>query len=227
MRGERGAQGIAPTRSLAAARQQGGTAPAPAILYPIPENSVAGPQAGPATDPSPRTGRIVQESPAMIHRLLASSRYLVLVAIFATFLGSIALLLYETFVVVQAVVRVIQEGAVSSKAAKDLAVGLIEAVDIILIAITVYIISVGLYALFIDDTLKLPRWLGVQDFEDLKHNLVSAVIAVLAVLFLREAVAWEGERDILRFGAALALMIVALTFYLLKKRWTKSGGGAP
>jgi uncharacterized membrane protein YqhA len=112
---------------------------------------------------------------------------------------------------------------VSSKAAKDLAVGLIEAVDIILIAITVYIISVGLYALFIDDTLKLPRWLGVQDFEDLKHNLVSAVIAVLAVLFLREAVAWEGERDILRFGAALALMIVALTFYLLKKRWTKSG----
>jgi uncharacterized membrane protein YqhA len=180
-------------------------------------------RAGPATDSSPRIGRIVQKSPAMLHRLLASSRYLVLVAIFTTFLGSIALLLYETFVVVQAVASVVREGPVSAKSAKDLAVGLIEAVDIILIAITVYIISVGLYALFIDDTLKLPRWLGVQDFEDLKHNLVSAVIAVLAVLFLREAVAWEGERDILHFGAALAVMIVALTFYLLKKRWTKSG----
>jgi uncharacterized membrane protein YqhA len=159
----------------------------------------------------------------MLHRVVSSSRYVVLVAIAATFLGSIALLVYETIVVVDAIARVIRDGTVSSQSAKLLAVGLIEAVDIFLIAITVYIISIGLYALFVDDSIPLPRWLGVQDFEDLKHNLVSAVIAVLAVLFLREAVAWEGERDILRFGAALALMIVALTFYLLKKRWTKSG----
>jgi uncharacterized membrane protein YqhA len=159
----------------------------------------------------------------MLHRVVSSSRYVVLVAIAATFLGSIALLVYETIVVVDAIARVIRDGTVSSQSAKLLAVGLIEAVDIFLIAITVYIISIGLYALFVDDSIPLPRWLGVQDFEDLKHNLVSAVIAVLAVLFLREAVAWEGERDILRFGAALAVMIVALTFYLLKKRWTKSG----
>lgn len=150
-----------------------------------------------------------------------SSRDVVLVAIAATFLGSIALLLYETFVVVQAVARVIQEGAVSAKAAGDPAGGLIEAVDIFLIAIAVYIVSVGLYALFVDDTLPLPRWPNVQDFEDLKHNLVSAVVAVPAVLFLREAVAGEGERDILSVGAALTLMIAALTPYLIKKCWTR------
>ncbi len=34
-------------------------------------------------------------------------------------------------------------------------------------------------------------------------NLVSVVIAALAVHFLREAVAWDGERRLLEFGAAV------------------------
>jgi uncharacterized membrane protein YqhA len=63
----------------------------------------------------------------------------------------------------------------------------------------------------------VPRWLKVRDLEDFKANLVSVVIAVLAVLFLRETVVWEGDRDILELRAALALMIAALTFYLAKK----------
>ena len=106
----------------------------------------------------------------------------------------------------------------SAKAAKALAVGLIEAVDVFLIAVAVYITSLGLYVLFVDDTLPLPRWLQVRDLEDLKNNLVSVVIAVLAVLFLREAVAWDGSRNLLAFGAALALVIASLTFFLAKKR---------
>ncbi len=63
---------------------------------------------------------------------------------------------------------------------------MVEAVDAFLIAIAVYIISIGLYSLFIDDKLPLPKWLEVHNLEDLKGNLVSVVIAVLAVLFLRE-----------------------------------------
>ena len=46
---------------------------------------------------------------------------------------------------------------------------------------------------------------------------MSSVIAVLAVLFLREAVGWDGQRDLLRFGGALALIIGALTLYLVAK----------
>jgi uncharacterized membrane protein YqhA len=84
------------------------------------------------------------------------------------------------------------------------------------IGIAVYLISIGLYSLFIDDKLPLPKWLEVHNLEDLKGNLVSVVIAVLAVLFLREVVAWEGSSDIAAFGAGLALMIAALTFFLMK-----------
>jgi uncharacterized membrane protein YqhA len=158
----------------------------------------------------------------MLRRVLASSRFIVLIAVFGTFVASCVLLVYEALVVAQAVMRIIGEGHISPQGAKVIAIGLIEAVDIFLIAIAVYIISLGLYALFIDDKLPLPRWLEVHDLEDLKANLVSIVIAVLAVLFLREAVAWDGERDLLKFGAVLGLVIAALTFFLFLKRKERS-----
>jgi uncharacterized membrane protein YqhA len=154
----------------------------------------------------------------MRRRALASSRYIVLIAVVGTFVASLTLLVYEGLVVPEAVVRIVVKGQASAQGAKVLAVGLIEAVDIFLVAIAVYIISLGLYALFIDDALPLPRWLEVHDLEDLKANLVSIVIAVLAVLFLREAVAWDGERDLLKFGAVLALVIAAPTLFFLKKK---------
>ena len=96
-------------------------------------------------------------------------------------------------------------------------VGMIEAVDVFLIAIALYITSLGLFVLFVDDTLPVPKWFQIRNLEDLKSNLVSVVIAVLAVLFLRETVSWDGSRDILAFGTALALVIAALTFFLRKK----------
>lgn len=153
----------------------------------------------------------------MLRRVLASSRYIVFVAIVGTFVASLALLVYEAIVVATVVADVVRESSISPTAAKALAVGLIEAVDAFLIAIVAYIISLGLCALFADDTLPLPRWLEIHDLDDLKNHLVSVVIVVLAVLFLRETVARAGELDPLRLAAALALMIAALTFFLAKK----------
>src|SRR5262245_6299354 len=156
-----------------------------------------------------------------LRRILASSRYIVLVAVIGTFVASLALLVYEAIVVGVAVVGVLREGAVSAHSSKVLAVGVIEAVDVFLIGVALYITSLGLYALFVDSTLPLPRWLEVDDLDDLKNILVSVVIAVLAVLFLHEAVAWDGGRDILAFGAALALMVAVLTLFLTKKWFGK------
>jgi len=153
----------------------------------------------------------------MLSRALASSRYIVLVAVIGTLVASIALIIYEAIVVAQAVIDVIREGSVSLKTSKALAVGVIEAIDVFLIAIVAFIIGIGLYTLFVDDTLPLPRWLTIRDLDDLKHHLVSIVIAVLAVLFLREAVARAGDVELLSLAAALAVMIAALTFFLIVK----------
>jgi uncharacterized membrane protein YqhA len=157
----------------------------------------------------------------MFRTILASSRYLVLIAIVATFLGAIALMIFEAAVVVTALVEIASAPEFTPKSAKRIAVGLIEAVDVFLIAIAMYMMSLSLYALFVDEKLPLPGWLKVNDLEDLKANLVSIVIAVLAVLFLRQAVAWEGGTDILALGVALALVIASLTFFLAKKSTRK------
>ena len=153
----------------------------------------------------------------MLKRVLTAGRFFTLIAIIGSLVGSTALLIYEAVVIVTAVVETIQANAISPKIAKVLAVGLIEALDVFLIAIVGYIISVGLYVLFIDDTLPVRPWFKVNDFDDLKSHLVSSVIAVLAVLFMREAVAWDGERDLLGFGLALAAVIAVLTLYLAVK----------
>ena len=150
----------------------------------------------------------------MLRRAFAFSRYMMIAAVVGTFVGSLALILYETVALASSIIDVIRGGSSSPKEVKAFAVGLIEAVDVFLIAIALYITSVGLYALFIDDSLPLPRWLEVHNLDDLKTNLVSVVIAVLAVLFLREAVVWEPGRDLPAFGAALALVVVALVFFL-------------
>ncbi len=150
-------------------------------------------------------------------RAIGRTRYIVAIAVAGTFLSALSLLVYEALVVYWILVDVVREGIVLPKAAKALAVALIEAVDVFLIAIALYVISLGLYTLFIDDRVVLPKWLAIENLEDLKRNLVSLVIAVLAVLFLREAVAWDGGRDILALGGALALVIAALTYYLSQR----------
>jgi uncharacterized membrane protein YqhA len=69
----------------------------------------------------------------MLRRALAASRYVVLVAVLGTFIASLALLLYEAGVVAVAVVGAFRGFSASPKAARALAVGLIETVDIFLV----------------------------------------------------------------------------------------------
>ncbi|MDX2167279.1 MAG: YqhA family protein [Deltaproteobacteria bacterium] len=153
----------------------------------------------------------------MLHRALGASRYVVIVAVFSTLLSSMALLVYGALMEVVALLQVVRDGIISSAGGKALALRFIEATDIFLIGIVLFIFSLGLYTLFIDDKLALPAWLEVKDLDDLKAQLISVVIAALAVIFLGYVVQWEGDPQILGLGAAVALMVAALAFFLNTK----------
>ena len=150
----------------------------------------------------------------MVDRVLGLSRYAVRVAVVTTAVASIALLLYGALLEVVVVVRTVLDARVSNQGGKELALGLIEATDIFLIGIVLFIFSLGLYVLFIDDRLPLPSWLEINNLDDLKAQLVSVVIAALAVIFLGLVVQWDGEPEILGLGAAIALVVAALVFFL-------------
>jgi len=150
----------------------------------------------------------------MLQRVLTLSRYVVFVAVVAALAGAVALILYEGAVVAEVIFYAVKEGGFQLKSGRALAIGLIEAIDVFLIAIVALVIGLGLHRLFVDETMPLPRWLKIDDLEDLKGYLVSIVIAVLAVLFLRQAVERAGDLDLLRLAAALALMIATLVLFL-------------
>lgn len=151
----------------------------------------------------------------MLQRALTLSRYIVFVAVIAALAASVALILYEAAVVAEVIFNAVRQGGFQLTSGRALAVGLIEAIDVFLIAIVALVIGLGLHRLFVDETLPLPRWLKIDDLEDLKGYLVSIVIAVLAVLFLRQAVERAGDFDLLRLATALAVMIAALVLFLV------------
>ncbi len=153
----------------------------------------------------------------MLRKLLPAVRFSILIAVLGSMLASITLLIYGIFQTAQLILGVLGAGAVSSKGAKSLALGFIEVVDLFLLGTVFYIIALGLYELFIDAEVVVPAWLVITNLDDLKNKLVGVVIVILAVLFLGQIVIWDGERNLLPYGGAIALVISALTFFLSQK----------
>ena len=77
-----------------------------------------------------------------------------------------------------------------------------------------YITALGLYELFISDNIDVPEWLEIHTIDDLKGKLISVVVVVLGVLFLGQAVTWDGETNLLPFGASIGIVIASLTYFL-------------
>ena len=153
----------------------------------------------------------------MLQRAVIFSRYVVVFAVVAALAASVALILYEAVVVAEVIFDAVRRGGFRPTSGRALAVGLIEAIDVFLIAIVALVIGLGLHRLFVDETVPLPRWLKVDNLEDLKGHLVSIVIAVLAVLFLSQAVERAGDLDLLKLAGAFALMITALALFLFMR----------
>ena len=95
-----------------------------------------------------------------------------------------------------------------------LAVELIEITDIILLGTVLYIVALGLYQLFIDQKLALPRWLKVNDLTDLKRDLIGGRGRPARRQLPGRGRELGGESDVLPLGAAVALVIAALGFIL-------------
>ena len=114
----------------------------------------------------------------MLRHILNASRYLVVAAVLGSLVAAMALFAYgvvETFVVV---IDTVAKAEVSSKGAKALALAFIEIVDLFLLGTVLLMIALGFYELFIDSDLRLPEWLQIRTFDDLKNKLVGVVIVV-------------------------------------------------
>jgi len=147
-----------------------------------------------------------------IARVAGFTRYFILAPITGLAIAAIVM----TGVAVVDVFKLTKEAVTGHVEISTLVVGFIEVADIFLLAVVLYIMSVGLYELFIDDNLPLPGWLVIHDLEDLKEKLVGVVIVVLAVFFLGRVIESEHPIDILYLGVGISAVIGALAYFTSK-----------
>ena len=148
-----------------------------------------------------------------VSSMLAKSRYLVLMAVVGSMLGMIALFGYGLYDLLNVLYKSFYRLS-DEKLAKELTFAVIEVIDIFLLGTVCYITALGLYELFIDDTLDLPDWLQIHTLDDLKNKLTSVIIVVMGVSFLSQVISWDGKRDLMLIGFPIAAVIAALTWFL-------------
>lgn len=97
---------------------------------------------------------------------------------------------------------------------KALVSAMVQEADTALLATVLYVVALGLFSLFVDDSIPMPSWLRIVTLSDLKELLASVVIVVLAVLFLGLALTWDGSDNLLVPGLSIAAVIFALAVFL-------------
>lgn len=150
----------------------------------------------------------------MLKKILENSRFVVIIAVIGSLITTLTLLGFGIYEIGDTLLKIVK-GAVDSKTT---VLKFIEVVDTFLLATVFLIIAIGLYELFVDNTLELPDWLEIDSLDDLKGKLVGVVIIVLGVIFLGNTAKWTGGTDILYLGGGIAAVIFALTYFLRQKK---------
>lgn len=97
--------------------------------------------------------------------------------------------------------------------------GLFLVLEVYLVGATLIIAGAGFYQLSVSQTLMggllrhLPRWLMIGDLADFSARMISMLALVAVGGFVSAAAGLPSGRDILFLGAAVALVIAALTVF--------------
>jgi len=141
------------------------------------------------------------------------SRVIFLLAVIGSTLLAVALFIYGFAITISSLLFSIVHFSLEIEAMKGAMAVAVEIIDLFLVATVFYIISLGLYELFIAKA-PLPGWLKICDLDDLKEKLLGLVVIALAVLFLGESLVWPNSAgDLLVYGLANAAVIGAISLY--------------
>lgn len=167
-----------------------------------------------------------------VMRLFSSSRYFAAFAVFGSFLAAMTLYVYGALVVIQTVWYTLNKERVSLEGMQHLQVEFIEMTDVFLLGTVLFIVSFGLFQLFIQPDLPVPPWLKIRNLDQLSERLIEVVCVLLSVTFLAFAVGRvipsqidDGEQvaaseavsqvSLLELGISVAVVIAALSLLLI------------
>ncbi|HKJ47436.1 MAG TPA: YqhA family protein [Christiangramia sp.] len=154
----------------------------------------------------------------MLDKLL-KLRYLVVIIVFFTFLNSLVLI----FLAARKSVHAYGILFFDVEGEKPAPVEILESIDLFLIALVFLIFSLGLTKLFLgrlvgdEDETRLPKWLRIKNFLELKMLLWQTILVSLVILFVdvvfqnQEEMSWE------LLIVPLAILILATSMAVINK----------
>lgn len=148
----------------------------------------------------------------MINRLIAGSRYIVLIPVIGALLAALLVTVLGGYELVRLVITLFQNAG--DTAVKQVVFLLIETIDLFLLGTVFYLISIGLYELFFNQDVPVADWLVIRNIDDLKDKLLRVIVVVLGVQFLAQVLNFKSGPDILYIGLSIALVIAALALFL-------------
>lgn len=140
--------------------------------------------------------------------LLENAKYLILVIVLSSLVGTVVALIWGIYETVNVVVNLLTH----YKDASSAVASFVQLMDIFLVAAVLYIFTVTLYELFIGE-LNMPEWLNVHSFDELKTILSNMVILILSVSFLKYFLERKDPLDTLLYALAVAVVSFALISY--------------
>lgn len=150
----------------------------------------------------------------MLPKLLAASRYLIIIAVVGSLLAAMLVMFFGVYDILRIFFAILQEGVNAQDITKKVAVGAIELIELFLLGTVLYVIALGLYQLFINKEIELPPWLKITTLDNLKERLLATVLVMLAVSFFGYAVTWDGGWNIIAIGLAIGVVIVGVAYTL-------------
>lgn len=144
-----------------------------------------------------------------MRRFIELTRYVVAVPAIGAILGSFILMAIGMWEVVRSLINLLN----TSVELKESVVGILTAVDTLLLATVLLVIGYGLYELFVDADVTLPPWLEIRSLDDLKAKLIGVTVAIIAVVFLGVLVDNPGANDVMLIGIGSGAIVIGLAAF--------------
>ena len=141
-------------------------------------------------------------------KLLESTKYLMLVLVLASFVATVAAVVWSIYETVYVVYSLFSQYKGASSAITSLA----QLMDIFLLVAVLYIFTVSIYELFIGE-LDMPEWLKIHSFDELKTLLSNLVVLIGGISFLKYFLERNDPVSTFLYGAAIAIVSYVLILY--------------
>ena len=155
---------------------------------------------------------MLERSSTMLEKIMQKSRYFAILMVVITLVCAVVLYFLASASAILAIYEALTSGKFSTTEIKIYAVDFLKVVDLFLICIGLQVIAAGIYKLFINEQLTLPAAMNTASFSDLKLSLVKISSLILLIMFVERAVALGPSRELLEYGIAIAVILIAVSW---------------